>query len=125
MMVARAPTAAAPRLGFPRTLRLCKPGDFRRVYANGRRLGNEFFTINAEANALERARLGMSVAVRTLGSAVARNRVRRLIRESFRHHQARVPPVDVIVGVRTAARAASAAELRASIDRLWQKLMRG
>ena len=125
MMAARARSPAAPRLGFPRALRLRKPGEFRRVYANGRRLSNEFFTINVEANALEQPRLGMSVAVRTLGSAVARNRVRRLIRESFRHHQAGMqPPVDVIVGVRTAARAAPVQELRASLERLWQKLMR-
>jgi ribonuclease P protein component len=122
-MAARERSGAAPSLSFPRARRLCKPGDFKRVYAGGRRIGNEFFTINAEANALERARLGMSVAVRTMGGAVARNRVRRLIRESFRHHQALMPPLDIIVGVRAAARAAASTELRASLERLWQKLM--
>jgi len=63
----------------------------------------------------------MSVAVRTMGGAVARNRLRRLIRESFRH-QSHLPPLDVIVGVRAAARTAAPAELRTSLERLWQKL---
>jgi len=124
-MSERAPAPAAPPLTFPRARRLRTPGEFKRVYASGRRFGTEFFSVNAQPNQLSCARLGMSIAVRTMGSAVARNRVRRMIRESFRLHQTIVPAVDVVIGVRAAARGAAAAQLRASLEQLWQKLRQG
>jgi ribonuclease P protein component len=122
IMDAGAPVAAARPLTFPRARRLRSAADFKRVYANGRRMGNEFFTVNTQPNELSLARLGMSVAVRTMGNAVERNRLRRMIRESFRLHQASVPPLDIVIGARSAARSAPTAQLRASLERLWQKL---
>ena len=122
LMSARARSAAARPLSFPRARRLRTPGDFKRVYAAGRRLGHDFFSVTAQANDLEAARLGMAVAVRAMGGAVERNRVRRLIRESFRLHQAALPALDIVIGVRPGARGAAAAELRASLERLWLRL---
>jgi len=122
-MPARAPGASAPSLSFPPARRLRKPGDFKRVYAGGRRSGNEYFTVNTQRNEFNAARLGMSVAVRTLGGAVERNRMRRVIRESFRLNQSMLPPMDIIIGVRSAARAAEPARLRASLEQIWQKLV--
>jgi ribonuclease P protein component len=110
-------------LGFPRTRRLRTAAEFNRVYSKGRRMGNEFFTVTTQPNELERARLGMSVAVRAMGGAVERNRLRRMIRESFRLHAASsLPALDIVVGVRASARAAASADLRASLERLWLKL---
>jgi ribonuclease P protein component len=121
---ARARSAAARPLSFPRARRLRKPGDFKRVYAAGRRIGHDFFSVTAQPNELERARLGMAVAVRAMGGAVQRNRIRRLIRESFRLHQALVPALDIVIGVRPNARDAAATELHASLERLWDRLKR-
>jgi ribonuclease P protein component len=119
---AGAPAAAARPLSYPRARRLRTAADFKRVYAHGRRMGNEFFTVNTQPNECSLARLGMSVAVRTMGNAVERNRLRRMIRESFRLHQASMPPLDIVIGARSAARSAPAAQLRSSLERLWQKL---
>ena len=124
MKDARGADAAAPSLRFTREHRLRSSSDFKRVYAQGRRLGNELFTVNVQPNTLGSARLGMSVAVRSMGSAVRRNRVRRMIRESFRLHRAAIPAVDVIIGVRAIARDASAAAVRDSLDQIWQRLGR-
>jgi ribonuclease P protein component len=121
----RTPADAAGALRFKRAQRLRVPGEFKRVYAGGRRLGSEYFTLTAQANGLEFARLGLSIAVRLAGGAVERNRVRRTIRESFRLHQAQLPALDVIVGAREAVRGASGALLRASLERLWRQLPRG
>ncbi|HEY3809237.1 MAG TPA: ribonuclease P protein component [Steroidobacteraceae bacterium] len=123
-MVARAAAAAAQPLKFPRERRLRTPADFKRVYAQGRRISNEFFTANTQPNQLPLPRLGMSVAVRTMGGAVERNRLRRMIRESFRLHQTLVLPLDIVVGVRSTARAAPSAELRAGLEQLWRQLGR-
>ena len=66
------------------------------------------------------ARLGLSIAARTVGNAVHRNRLRRLIRESFR--QQPLPPVDIVIGARSAARGAPAVTLRAALQRLWKQI---
>jgi ribonuclease P protein component len=121
-MAARARSAAAQNVRFPPARRLRKPGEFKQVYATGRRLGNEFFTLSAQPNTLREARLGMSVAIRTMGNAVARNRVRRLIRESFRLNHSTLPALDIIIGVRVSARGTEGARLRASLEQLWQKI---
>ena len=64
----------------------------------------------------------MAVGVRAIGGAVPRNRLRRLIRESFRMHRHELPAVDVFVTARTPARAAANGEIFASLERLWQEV---
>ncbi len=64
----------------------------------------------------------MAVSVRAAGSAVRRNGIRRVIRESFRLHQHELPAMDVFVTARAAARDAPNAGLSASLERLWQRV---
>lgn len=68
-----------------------------------------------------RARLGLSIAARTVGNSVQRNRLRRLIRESFRQ-QGQLPAVDIVIGARNAARTAAPPELRAALQRMWKQI---
>lgn len=64
----------------------------------------------------------MAVGTRAIGNAVRRNRLRRLIRESFRMHRHELPALDVFVTARAPARAAPNAEIFASLRGLWQKI---
>lgn len=109
------------RLTLPARLRLRRKRDFDAAYARGRRLSDGFFTMIATANDLGQPRLGLAVAVRAAGGAVGRNRLRRIIRESFRLEQRSLPAFDLVVSVRPAARAAAPAALRASLAALWRR----
>jgi ribonuclease P protein component len=70
------------------------------------------------------ARLGLAVAARVAGNAVSRNRIRRIVRESFRLCQGELPAVDIVISARGGARSAPGPALRADIDRLFAALTR-
>ena len=71
-------------------MHLCRSEDFARIYAGGQRAGDQYLLIFATANAMNLNRLGLSIS-RKHGSAVLRNRKRRLIREAFRGLQHDLP----------------------------------
>jgi ribonuclease P protein component len=64
----------------------------------------------------------MAVSVRAAGNSVNRNRLRRVIRESFRMRRQEMPAVDLLVTARAAAAAAPNRELFASLAGLWLKI---
>jgi ribonuclease P protein component len=101
---------------------LHQPAEFREVKRRGKKFADAFFSLSVLANHETFPRLGLSIATRTFGSAVARNRIKRLTRESFRLNQYSLPPVDVTVSAREAARQANASDLRASLDKHWKAI---
>jgi ribonuclease P protein component len=110
------------RLTLPARLRLRRKSDFDAAYARGRRMGDNFFAVTATLNDLGAPRLGLAVAVRVAGGSVGRNRIRRIVRESFRVHQHEIPALDLVVSARPRARVASGQELHASLAALWKKV---
>jgi ribonuclease P protein component len=92
------------------------------VKRRGKKFADAFFSLSVLANHETFPRLGLSIATRTSGSAVVRNRIKRLTRESFRLNQHSLPPVDVTVSAREAARQATSRDLRASLDKHWKSI---
>ena len=107
---------------FGAALRLRSKLQFDAVYAGGRRLDDRFFALRVKANGLTHPRVGLAVAIKTAGSAVKRNRLRRLIKESFRLAQFDLPSVDVVVAAKFAASEAPATSLRDSLATLWKRV---
>jgi ribonuclease P protein component len=92
------------------------------VKRRGRKFADAFFSLSVLANHETYPRLGLSIATRIFGTAVARNRIKRLTRESFRLNQHSLPPLDITVSARAAAAAASTPDLRASLDQHWRSI---
>jgi ribonuclease P protein component len=101
---------------------LHQPAEFRQVRQRGKKFTDAYFSLSVVANHESYPRLGLSIATRTFGTAVARNRIKRLTRESFRLNQHALPPVDIAVYAREAARAAGPRALRASLDMHWKSI---
>jgi ribonuclease P protein component len=101
---------------------LHQPAEFRAVRQRGRKFADAYFSLSVLGNHETYPRLGLSIATRTFGSAVARNRIKRITRESFRLNQHSLPPVDVTVSARNGARLALPADLRASLDKHWKSI---
>ncbi len=91
--------------------RLTHARQFQAVYAERLRKSAGPLTLHARPNGLAFARLGLAVG-RPVGTAAARNRVKRLLREAFRLSRHEVAPAeghedrasagsyDLVVGVR-------------------------
>jgi ribonuclease P protein component len=69
-------------------------------------------------------RLGLSTAARIVGGSVRRNRIKRLVRESFRQHQHELPNVDIVVNARAGVCNAGNDSIRRSLERHWQMIGR-
>jgi ribonuclease P protein component len=104
--------------------RLRQKSQFDLVYREGRRFSDNLFLILARPNSSLHARLGLSVAAKNAGNAVNRNRIKRAVRESFRHYSSRLPAVDIVVNARAGAKAAANSALAHSLEQLWDKLAR-
>jgi ribonuclease P protein component len=108
---------------FTRRARLSSKADFRKVFAQPVKSGDSCFTVLARPNTLGFARLGLAISRKSAQSAVVRNRIKRVIRESFRHHQGELGSLDIVViGQRQLGKHGNAV-LFASLQRHWARLI--
>ncbi len=68
-------------------------------------------------------RLGFAIARKQVPSAVKRNALKRLFRESFRRNQHRLPARDMVIMVRREILAAKPAELRKNLATHWNGII--
>ena len=117
-------------LSFPRERRLLTPGQFRHVQTSGRSvdLGVLVFRVArrpvSESGPSPSARLGLAVS-RRAGNAVARNRIKRLVREAFRKRSGVLDGLDLVVSAREGAASRSQAEVERLFDELAGRLGSG
>jgi ribonuclease P protein component len=113
-------------LAFGRDRRLRAHGEFVRAQRSGRRVGTQHFTllVAVQPPPPRPSRLGLVVG-RKVGTAVRRNRIKRLCRECFRTWPGLLPEgVDLVVIAREGAHVLGLDEVRAewrAVERLLKK----
>ncbi|MGH8663861.1 MAG: ribonuclease P protein component [Burkholderiales bacterium] len=105
------------RLRLPRAARIRDEISLRPLQRAGRARGR-WFVAAAMANGLGESRLAVRVAKKVMKSAVARNRMRRCVREVFRHLRAAFVPSDFLVSLVQPYRSRSLQAARQELERL-------
>jgi len=107
---------------LPLAFRLKRRSEFGRIYSKGRSNATDLIVVYALPARSDETRIGFSVS-KKLGGSVARNRVRRLLREATRPFLPRLKTgYSVIVLARARAGAAAYAQLAADLELLFKKL---
>jgi ribonuclease P protein component len=80
-------------------------------------------TVLATPNALGSPRLGLAISRKVARTAVARNRIKRLVRESFRHNRELICPLDIVVLGRSGIATQTNDTLNTALEKLWKQLI--
>ena len=113
---------SAPGLGFHGEYRLRKTDEFSSVFAFRRTLRGKYFDIFHRPNMSTTARIGVVIAKKLVHSAVSRNLIKRIVRESFRQSRAKLPQRDIVVRISTRLNSPEKRALRGEIDDLFTRL---
>lgn len=107
---------------FGRNSRLLTAKNYARVFENPLRSSDNYFTVLARKSNSGDARLGLAVSKKNAKLAVERNRIKRLIRESFRTHKDELHGLDIVVMNRRLTAHQDNYTLVLSLSRHWQKV---
>ena len=108
---------------FTRDFRLLSPADFKSVFDGAQhKVSCRYILMLAIKQQTSQTRLGMVVAKKNVSKSVERNRIKRLIRESFRHARLQLPGLDIVVLIRKGLDNLPNFVISSKIDALWKDL---
>ncbi len=110
---------------FTKQRRLLNSSDFQVVFDDPPfRASHKHLLILARANDLGYPRLGLVIAKKNIRLAVQRNRIKRMIRESFRLQQPSLTGIDAIVLARRGMDELDNSHLMEQLNQQWQRVAR-
>lgn len=112
------------KASFQKRFRLTKATEFERVFGENQRSVDGLFTVLYRRNGLGYPRLGLAIAKRQVRFAVDRNRLKRLIRESFRGAKQQLSDLDIVIMARHEAGTSDNAVIYASLAAHWRSMCR-
>lgn len=104
---------------FSRAMRMNSPRDFSRVFRQAKRTSGSGLTILTAENSVGYPRLGLAVAKKHLKLATRRNRLKRIVRESFSQRQLTFANIDIVVLTRSDITRRDSEEIWAALERHW------
>ena len=109
---------------FPRRLRLTRSLEFQQVFKKNTRVADTCITILVGKKRGECPRLGFAIARKQIPTAVKRNRLKRLFRESFRKAQHRLPARDLVIMVRREILLSELEKIRVAVEQHWNSIIK-
>lgn len=103
-------------------MRLLTARDYERVFQHPQKSSGKALTVLARRSGRELARLGLAIPRKQIRRAVERNRIKRLIRESFRRHQDLLSGLDVVVIGRSELTKKNTRGVFACLEKHWRQL---
>lgn len=94
---------------------------YERVFGNARSSRDRYFIVLSRSNDGDVPRLGLAISKKNCRKATGRNRLKRLVRESFRRNKAALAGLDLVVLAQPPAALAGNRSIFDSLDRHWQK----
>ncbi len=110
--------------GFPKRLRLLSRADYGGVFADAKAVSDDSFTILCRPNELGYPRLGLAISKKMLARAVDRNRIKRVVRETFRLRAISLGGCDFVVMARRGIRADQSVHHQEALARLWSRSLK-
>jgi len=107
--------------GLPPAARLRRASDFAALQ-HAERCQGRHFLLRWLAVPEGNARLGLAVSRKVSKRAVERNRIKRVVRESFRAEREALPALDILVIARASAAGTPNPALFADLGLVWRKL---
>jgi ribonuclease P protein component len=102
---------------------LLAPAQYQRVFRHCEvKAGDRFVTVLACSNTLAHPCLGTTVSIKNAGNSVKRNRIKRVIRESFRLHQQQLVGWDLVVLARPGIGSRSNLQLFKALETHWRTI---
>jgi ribonuclease P protein component len=102
--------------------RLTSAEQFSRVFSHPVKSSGYLITVLASTSEISEARLGVVVAKKKIRTAVARNRIKRLVRESFRQHRQQLSGLDIVVLPRMGCEKQTNQKIFRELEQHWQFL---
>lgn len=107
---------------FTRQQRLITKAEFKSVFDQSNKTTQRHFLALFKPNQKPYARLGLVIGKRVANTAISRNRIKRVIRESFRLNQEQLKGLDIVIIGRQQCDTLDKTKLREGIEKLWEKL---
>ena len=82
---------------FRRHDRILDKASYGRVFKTAKRSRDQYFTVLYRPNGSRSPRLGLAIAKKHCKLATGRNRIKRIVRESFRQNKEQLHGMDIVV----------------------------
>lgn len=105
---------------FDKTRRLLKKSEYNDVFNQAQKVVTSDFIVLYRDNKIDHARLGLALSKKVIAKAHDRNRVKRLLRETFRTQS--LPAIDIVILARRSVAKVENSLIINQLGCLWDKL---
>lgn len=114
-----------PSTAFSKSFRLLNASDYQSVFNDAPfRASHQHLLILSRPNLTETPRLGLVIAKKHIRLAVQRNRIKRILRETFRQNQQQLGGIDAVVLARAGLDKLDNQQLHKLFNKQWARIIK-